>query len=52
MQVPASFGMKGKTRLSIMDQGTEVAFRNLKVLPLAPQAIVIPGGETVRPRGK
>jgi|LakMenEpi03Aug12_release.lakeMendotaPanAssembly.Ray.scaffolds.fasta_scaffold05117_13 hypothetical protein len=52
MQVPASFGMKGKTRLSIMDQGTEVAFRNLKVLPLAPQAVIIPGGETVRPRGK
>ncbi|MEI7823519.1 MAG: family 16 glycoside hydrolase [Verrucomicrobiota bacterium] len=52
MQVPASFGMKGKTRLSIMDQGTEVAFRNLKVLPLAPQAVIIPGGETVRSRGK
>ena len=52
MQVPASFGMKGKTRLSIMDQGSEVAFRNLKVLPLAPQAVIIPGGETVRPRGK
>jgi hypothetical protein len=52
MQVPASFGMKGKTRLSIMDQGSEVAFRTLKVLPLAPQAVIIPGGETVRPRGK
>ena len=54
MQVPASFGMKSKTRLSIADLGTEVAFRNLKVLPLAPQAVIVPGGGMVRPlpRGK
>lgn len=54
MQVPASFGMKSKTRIAILDQGTEVAFRNLKVLPLAPQAVIIPNTGAVRPplRGK
>ena len=44
MQVPANYGMKSRTRLSIVDQGYEVAFRNLKVLTLAPQAMVTPGG--------
>ena len=57
MQVPASFGMKSRTRISICDQGYEIAFRNLKVLTLAPQAVVIPGGSKVPnplllPRGK
>ncbi len=51
MQVPASFGMKSRTRLSIADLGTEVAFRNLKVLALAPQAVVVPSGGNVRPVG-
>lgn len=49
MQVPASFGMKSRTRLSIADLGTEVAFRNLKVLPLAPQAVIIPNGGKASP---
>ena len=44
MQVPATYGMKSRTRLSVVDQGYEVSFRNLKVLQLAPQAVVIPGG--------
>lgn len=57
MQVPASFGMKSRTRISICDQGYEIAFRNLKVLALVPQAAVIPGGPKVPnplllPRGK
>ncbi len=49
MQVPANYGMKSRTRLSIVDQGYEVAFRNLKVLTLAPQAVVIPGGKVPNP---
>ena len=51
LHVPATFGMKSRTRLSIVDQGYEVSFRNLKVLTLAPQAVVIPGGGAVRPGG-
>lgn len=47
MQVPATYGMKSRTRLSIVDQGYEVSFRNLKVLQLAPQAVLIPGGGAV-----
>ena len=50
--LPANYGMKSRTRLSIVDQGYEVSFRNLKVLPLPPMAIVIPGTGTVRPGGK
>ena len=42
MVVPPTYGMKSRTRISVVDQGYEVAFRNLKVLPLAPQAVVIP----------
>ncbi len=34
------FGQKVKTALCILDEGTEIAFRNLKVRPLAPQAVV------------
>ena len=49
--LPATYGMKSRTRLSIVDQGYEVSFRNLKVLTLAPQAIVLPGGGAVRPGG-
>jgi hypothetical protein len=37
------FGMKGKTRICLLDQGTEIAFRNLKVRPLLPQAATVPG---------
>jgi hypothetical protein len=48
--LPATYGMKSRTRLSIVDQGYEVAFRNLKVLQLAPQAVLLPGGAT-RPGG-
>ena len=50
MQVPATYGLKSRTRLSVVDQGYEVSFRNLKVLTLAPQAMVLPGG-AVRPGG-
>jgi hypothetical protein len=35
----AFYGMKAKTPIVLMDQGTEVAFRNLKVRPLAAQAV-------------
>jgi len=51
MAVPAMYGMKARTRLSVVDQGYEVSFRNLKVLPLVPQAMVLPGGGAVRPGG-
>ena len=52
MQVPANYGLKAPTRISIVDQGYEVSFRNLKVLALPPMATVIPGGGTTRPGGK
>jgi len=35
----ATFGTKARTPIVLLDQGTEVAFRNLKVRPLAPQAV-------------
>jgi hypothetical protein len=44
MAVPVMYGMKARTRLSVVDQGYEVSFRNLKVLSLAPQAIILPPG--------
>ena len=47
VQVPLGFGMKNRTRISILDQGYEVSFRNLKVLALPPQAVVLP---PARPR--
>jgi hypothetical protein len=46
----ATFGSKAKTPIVLVDQGTEVAFRNLKVRSLTPQAgatAPTPGG--VRP---
>lgn len=49
--LPTTYGMKSRTRLSIVDQGYEVAFRNLKVLALPPQAMILPGPGTVRPPG-
>ncbi len=53
--LPATYGMKSKTRISILDQGYEVSFRNLKVLPMAPTAVLIPsaggGAGGVRPQG-
>jgi hypothetical protein len=51
LQVPATYGMKSRTRLSILDQGYEVSFRNLKVRQLAPVAVVIPSGGGTRPGG-
>src|SRR5207302_1716222 len=42
MRVPFTFGMKNRTRLCIVDQGSEVAFRNLKIRPLISQAVVVP----------
>lgn len=49
MRVPAIFGMKNRTRICIMDQGTEIAFRNLKVRPMVPQAVVAPASGTTAP---
>jgi hypothetical protein len=49
--LPTTLGMKSRTRLSIVDQGYEIAFRNLKVLALPPQAMILPGGGAVRPAG-
>jgi len=49
--LPVTYGMKSRTRLSIVDQGYEISFRNLKVRQLAPQAVVIPGKGAVRPGG-
>ncbi len=48
-RVPLTYGQKSRTRIALLDQGTEIAFRNLKIRPLAPQAMVIPG--TARPGG-
>ena len=42
MKVFAFFGIKNRTRICIVDQGTEVAFRNLKIRPLLPQATATP----------
>jgi hypothetical protein len=41
-KVPFTFGNKVRTRICILDQGTEVAFRNLKIRPLIPQAVIAP----------
>ncbi len=49
--LPATYGMKSRTRLAIVDQGYEISFRNLKVLALPPQAMILPGGGAVRPAG-
>ena len=49
--LPPTYGMKSRTRLSIVDQGYEISFRNLKVRPLPPQAMILPGGGAVRPPG-
>lgn len=51
MKVPSAFGSKVRTRICILDQGTEVAFRNLKIRPLVPQAVVAPVPGTVPPQG-
>lgn len=53
MKVPAAFGMKNRTRICILDQGTEIAFRNLKIRPLVPQAVVAPppGTRPAQPGG-
>jgi hypothetical protein len=36
------FGSKIKTAICILDEGTEIAYRNLKVRSLVPQAVVAP----------
>lgn len=41
-RVGTTFGMKTKTQLCILDEGTSVSFRNLKVRPLAPQPVAPP----------
>jgi hypothetical protein len=44
------FGSKVKTALCILDEGTEIAYRNLKIRPLVPQAVIAtPTGQ--RPPG-
>ena len=42
---------KAKTPIVIVDQGTEVAFRNLKVRPLVPQVGTQAGAKTVPSTG-
>ena len=44
----AMFGSKAKTPIVIVDQGTEVSFRNLKVRALTPQAVA-PGATPATP---
>ena len=39
------FGSKMKTQLCLLDEGTEVAYRNLKIRALAPQAVAAPPGQ-------
>ena len=46
MRVPAGFGMKNRTRICIVDQGTEIALRNLKIRSLTPQAVLNPSSGT------
>jgi hypothetical protein len=36
------FGTKSKTAICLLDEGTEIAYRNLKIRPLVPQAVVAP----------
>ena len=50
MRVSAFFGMKAKTRICILDQGFEIAFRNLKIRPLLPNAMPVlpPTGQPPR----
>lgn len=40
--ISTTFGNKNRTRICILDQGYEVSFRNLKILALPPQAVVLP----------
>lgn len=40
------FGQKVKTALCILDEGTEIAYRNLKVRHLVPQAVIATPGTT------
>ncbi len=49
--LPPTYGMKSRTRIAVVDQGYEVSFRNLKVLALPPQAMILPAGTAVRPAG-
>lgn len=37
-KVPLTFGNKMRSRIALVDEGLEVSFRNLKILPLAPVA--------------
>jgi hypothetical protein len=41
-KVPAGFGNKVKSPIVLLDQGKEVAFRNMKIRPLAPAPAVAP----------
>jgi hypothetical protein len=51
IRVPAAFGLKNRTRICILDQGTEIAFRNLKIRPLLPVATLTPGPGTAPANG-
>jgi len=46
MKVPPAFGMKNRTRICLLDQGTEIAYRNLKIRQLLPQAVLTPAAGT------
>lgn len=48
VKLPAGFGTKMKSPIIILDQGKEVAFRNLKIRPLAPPAATAPAPATPR----
>jgi len=46
MRPHGQFGTKSKSPIVLVDQGTELAFRNLKVRPLAPQAVAPAAGQS------
>jgi len=41
-KVPLTFGTKMRTHIALVDEGLEVSFRNLKILPLAPVSVAKP----------
>lgn len=56
LRVGPTWGMKRLTRIALLDQGTELSYRNLKIKVLSPAAVVgarpvapIPGAQPVQP---
>lgn len=37
-RVGPGFGVKGRTQIALLDEGTSVSYRNLKILPIVPKA--------------